>query len=211
MNRLFSTITVLLFCSCIFAQSAEDIMKKAETSFNNDGGVKANFTLAVENKAKATAESFDGTILMRGNKFFIQTPEIKVWYNGKDQWTLLSNSDEVNLTSPTEAESDAMNPSVLFKLYKNGFKATMLKDKKIQNQSYYQILLEPKTKRADLRSITVSINISNFQIKEIVMDQNNQWANKILITQYNRNQTLKDSDFVFNPKQYPTIELIDLR
>lgn len=211
MNRLFSTITALLFCCCIFAQSAEDIMKKAETSFNNDGGVKANFTLAVENKAKATSESFDGTILMRGNKFFIQTPEIKVWYNGKDQWTLLSNSDEVNLTSPAEAESDAMNPSVLFKLYKNGFKATMLKDKKIQNQSYYQIRLEPKTKRADLRSITVSINKSNYQIKEIVMDQNNQSANKILITQYNRNQTLKDSDFVFNPKQYPTIELIDLR
>lgn len=211
MNRLFSTIMALIFCCGIFAQSAEDLMKKAETSFYNDGGVKANFTLAVENKAKATSESFDGTILMKGNRFFIQTPEIKVWYNGTDQWTLLSNSDEVNLTAPAEAESDAMNPSVLFKLYKNGFKATKLQDKKVDNQNFYQIRLEPKTKRADLRSITVLINKSNFQIKEIVMDQNNQSANKIRITQYNRNQSLKDSDFIFNPKQYPNIDIIDLR
>lgn len=211
MNRLFSTIAALLLCCCVFAQSAEDIMKKAEASFNNDGGIKANFTLAVENKIKATSESFDGTILMKGNRFFIQTPEIKVWYNGKDQWTLLSNSDEVNLTSPAEAEADAMNPSVLFSLYKKGFKATMLKDKKIQNQTCYQIRLEPKTKKADLRSITVAINKANFQIREIVMDQNNQSANKILITQYNKNQSLKDSDFIFNQKLYPNIELIDLR
>lgn len=186
-------------------------MSKAETSFNNDGGVKANFTLTVENKVKATKQRFDGTILMIGNKYYIHTPEVKVWYNGTDQWTLLNNSNEVNLTSPADVESDAINPSVLFKLYKNGFKATCLKDKTIQNQAYYQIQLNPNTQRADINFITVLINKSNFQIKEIVMDQNKQSVNKILITQYNRNQTLKDSDFIFNRKQYQNIEIIDLR
>lgn len=200
-----------MFSYCLFAQSAESIMKKAEQAYINEGGVKASFTLAVENKAKATSESFDGTIVMKGSRFYIQTPEIKVWFNGKDQWTLLGNSDEVNLTAPTDAELDAMNPSVLFKLYKNGFKATLLKDKKIQNSLFYQIRLEPVVKKADMRSITVAINKSNYQVKEILMDLNNQSANKILITQYSGNQTIKESDFNFNPKQYPNIEIIDLR
>ncbi|MGL5318030.1 MAG: LolA-like putative outer membrane lipoprotein chaperone [Bacteroidales bacterium] len=211
MNRIFLTIAALFLCCTLFAQSAENIMKKAEEAFNKDGGVKANFTLAMQNRSKGTTESFDGTILMKGNRFFIQTPEIRIWFNGKDQWSLLQNSNEINLTTPGSAELDAMNPTVLFNLYKNGFKAALQKDKKIQNTPFYVIRLEPTAKRPDLRSITVAIHKSSYQIKEIVMDQTNQLLNTILITQYNRNQNLKETEFTFDEQQHPDIEVIDLR
>lgn len=199
----------MIFSSGVFAQTAEEILRKAESSFRNDGGIIADFQLSVENKNKKT-EQFDGTIKMKGSCFYIQTPDIKVWFDGKNQWTLLSNSNEVNLTQPSGAELDTMNPAVLFNLYKNGYKASKNNGDKLNSPDYYQIKLLP-VKNGDVKSILVLIDKKNYQIKEIFMALSNSSSNKIQINKYQTKQSLSDNDFKFSAKQYPDLDIIDLR
>lgn len=210
MKRLFINIFCLFLCSNIFAQSAEDILKKTESVFQKDGGITASFQILIQNKNNP-AEKSDGTLKMRGNNFTIETPDIKVWFDGKNQWTQLSNSNEVNLTAPTDNELDAMNPSVLFNLYKNGYKASKESDAKIQGKDYYQIRLIPAKTKSSIKSIRVLVGKDNYRIKQILMESANTTKNTITINKYLPNQTFTDNDFKFNTKQYPDLEIIDLR
>ena len=54
--------------------------------------------------------SSTGTMNLSGRNFHISTPEMKVWYDGKTQWSYAPSAGEVNITEPTSEELAQTNP-----------------------------------------------------------------------------------------------------
>ena len=99
-----------------FGQSAQQVLDKTAATIGRKGGASASFRL---DGGKQGAVS--GTIAIKGNKFFANTPQAKVWFDGKTQWAYLTRTDEVNISTPTQAEQMAMNPYTFINIYKSGY------------------------------------------------------------------------------------------
>ena len=116
------TLMLALVSTLSFGQNASQarsILDKAASVIGRKGGATANFSIS------GKYGNSSGTIAIKGNKFRATTPDAIVWYDGKTEWTYIKKNEEVNVSTPTEAQQQAMNPYKFITIYKNGFNLSM--------------------------------------------------------------------------------------
>ena len=151
--------------------------------------------------------SSSGSMTVAGRNFHLSTPEMKVWYDGKTQWSYLHSAGEVNVSEPTAAELAQTNPiSILSGLNKN-FSMRRLKAQAGEER----IELIPVRKTPDFSSATVTINASTSLPKEIVINDAKGHQTIIKISNIKGGKTKPAAAFRFSPSAYPGVEIIDLR
>lgn len=151
--------------------------------------------------------SSTGSMIVAGRNFSLSTPEMKVWYDGKTQWSYLHSAGEVNITEPTPAELAQTNPlSILSGLNKN-FSMRRLKAPAGEER----VELIPVRKTPDLASATVTINASTFLPKEIILKDAKGHQAIIKISSIKGAKAKPAATFRFSPAAYPGVEVIDLR
>ena len=180
------------------AQTPKSVLDKAAATITVKEGVKANFKLT------AGKGSTSGTLLLKGRKFHASTPVAIVWFDGKTQWTYVKNNDEVNISTPTEAQLQAINPYNFINLYKKGYDATLNKSGKD-----YVVHLTATDKNKKIQELFVTVNKSTYHPTQVKLLQNKKWT-VFDITDIKR-QNIPDSQFQFNSKDFPNAEIIDLR
>ena len=198
MKRIGIIMVAALMSMGSFAQSAKAVLDKAAATITAQSGVKANFKMTTANG------STSGTIAIKGKKFYATTPQAKVWFDGKTQWTYLKNNDEVNVSNPTEAQLQAINPYNFINLYKHGYSYTM-------NTAGNDYVIHLTASNADrkIKELFISVNKKTYQPKQVKMLQGKKWTtfdiNSI------KKESIPDSQFRFNAKDFPQAEVIDLR
>ena len=196
-----AAIALFTFQSSLFtanAQSAKSVLDKAAASVTVASGVKANFRMTT------TTGNTSGTIAIKGKKFYATTPQAKIWFDGKTQWTYLKNNDEVNVSNPTEAQLQAINPYNFINLYKNGYTYTM-------NTAGTNYVIHLTSNNADrkIKELFITVNKKSYEPMQVKMLQGKKWTT-FDITSIKK-EKIADSQFRFNSKDFPKAEIIDLR
>ena len=196
-----AAIALFTFQSSLFtanAQSAKSVLDKAAASVTVASGVKANFRMTT------TTGNTSGTIAIKGKKFYATTPQAKIWFDGKTQWTYLKNNDEVNVSNPTEAQLQAINPYNFINLYKNGYTYTM-------NTAGKNYVIHITSNSADrkIKELFITVNKKSYEPMQVKMLQGKKWTT-FDITSIKK-EKIADSQFRFNSKDFPKAEIIDLR
>ena len=102
---LFTLVCALLLVGNAGAQTAKQVLDKTAATISSKSGIKANFTISGNKYGNVS-----GTIAVKGRKFQATTPMAVMWFDGKTQWTYMKKNDEVNVSNPTEAQLQAINP-----------------------------------------------------------------------------------------------------
>lgn len=179
------------------ATQARKILDKTASIIGRKGGAVANFSIS------GKYGNSSGTIAIKGNKFNAKTPQAIVWYDGKTQWTYMKKNQEVNVSTPTEAQQQSMNPYKFISIYKNGFKLGM------KNVSEgWQIHLYATNQKRTIKEMYIVVG-KNYLPKTIRMRQSNGWTT-IKVTNF-KAKNLADTMFRFDAKDFPNAEVIDLR
>lgn len=198
MKRLCFLITTVLFCTVTFAQTAKSVLDKAAANITVKSGVQASF------KMTGSLGNTSGTIAVKGRKFHATTPQAIVWFDGKTQWTYMKNNDEVNVTTPTESQLQAINPYNFINLYKSGYNSTLNKSGKD-----YVVHLTASSKDKKIRELFITIDKSSYHPTQVKLLQGTKWT--IFDIKDLKKQNIPDSQFRFNAKDFPQAEVIDLR
>lgn len=193
---VFITLFVAV-CTGSLAQTARQILDRTAATMSGKGGVRANFSMS------GKFGNASGTIAVKGNKFNASTPASIVWYDGKTQWTYMKKSQEVNVSRPTEAQQQAVNPYRFIYMYKSGY---TLSSKPAAGG--WQVHLVAQNKSRSIKEMYLLVG-KNYQLRQVKMRQANGWTT-INVSNL-RSASLKDSQFRFNSKEYPNAEIIDLR
>lgn len=201
MKRLLFLLTAsLLLCVGVYGQNASQarkILDKTASIIGRKGGAVANFSMS------GKYGNSSGTIAIKGNKFNAKTAQVIVWYDGKTQWTYMKKNQEVNISTPNEAQQQSMNPYKFISIYKNGFKLSM---KNVSGG--WQIHLYAANQKRTIKEMYVTIG-KNYLPKTIKMRQSNGWTT-IKVSNF-KAKNLSDATFRFNAKDYPHAEIVDLR
>ena len=195
-KRLLLFAMSLMLSLGIQAQTAQQILDKTAATMNGRVGVRANFVMS------GAYGNTSGSIAVKGNKFNAVTPASIVWYDGKTQWTYMKNTQEVNVSNPSEGQQ-SLNPCKFIYLYKNGY---TLSSKTVSGG--WQVHLVAKNTSQSIKEMYVTVSKS-YQLKQVKMRQSNGWTT-FNVSNF-RNASIPDSQFRFNSKDYPKAEVIDLR
>lgn len=201
MKRFFILIfSVFISLGTAFADNQSDARKlldKTASMLTKKGGAQASFTISGGNIA-----SQSGTIAIKGNKFCATTSAATIWYDGKTQWTYVKANNEVNVATPNAARQQMMNPYTFLNLYKKGYKLS------VANQGTNKVVHMVAQGKKNIQEVFITINKAGTPT-QVRMKQSGKWTT-IVISNLQQKK-LADSMFVFNSKDYPKAEIIDLR
>ena len=192
-------IALLLVCAGVQAESAKRILDKAAATVSNPGGVQAHFQMI--SKQFGTT---DGDIAVKGSKFHATTSGAIIWFDGKTQWTYMKGNDEVNISTPTEAQLQAINPYNFINLYKKGYNATIN-----SSGSSHVVHLTASTAERKIKELFITVDKKSYRPTQVKLLQGKKWT--IFDITGLKKQPAADSQFRFNAKEFPHAEVIDLR
>lgn len=199
MKKFILIALVTFFTMGTSAQTAKEILDKTATVVGRKGGASANFSLTSPKYGSA-----NGTIAIKGNKFNARTAQAIVWFDGTNQWTYMKNTNEVNISKPNQAKQMSMNPYTFINIYKSGYNM----DLKVQGGKYVVHLVAQNQKRS-IAEMYIYITPKTYIPSQVKMRQGTTWSN-IYISGF-KAKSLSNNTFVFNSKDFPQAEIIDLR
>ena len=206
-TRFITLMAMLAFTLATTAQTAIDVLNSTAKKLENSGGIEATFE-ATSFQGTTEKSTTGGTIYIKEDKFKISTPEANIWFDGKTQWSLYANSDEVNVSNPTAEELQSINPYNFIHLYKHGFNHSMT-DASYNGKKCYNVHMVPQNP-LKIKEMFIVIDKASLLPYSIRIRQNNDWF-RIRVQNIKTKNKWKDHFFRFNEKDYPNVEVIDLR
>lgn len=200
-KRLFLLSLMAGLCTGVFAQKdkqAREVLDKTTSALKQAGGIQATFE-----------GSSRGTLLLKGDQFYLQTDDVQSWFDGKTQWSYLKSSEEVNVSHPTAEELQGISPYALLAAVQKGYNYRYVGSKSRNGKQGYEVILTPEHPQ-DVRTILLFVS-KTYAPLYIKVEQSNGAVNEIRVTSWQTRQPLDNSAFRFDKRNYPNAEVIDLR
>ncbi len=184
------------------------ILDKAANKIATYGDVCVEFRATTYSGTEEQGR-MEGKMSLQGMKYQLDTPEMMTWYNGLTQWTLIPENKEVNISTPTAEEIQAIHPYSFLSLYRKGYDIEV-KDSKLRDQAMYEVHLTAQKKDMPMQELYVDVRKSDYTLFCIRVRQGKSW-NRISLQTIKGGLKFSDADFTFPKEKYPDYEIIDLR
>ncbi len=213
-KTVFALVAILTFTALIpvssYAQesAARTLLDQVATKLKNAGGMQAQFQ-ATAYKGRDVAGSMSGTISVKGRKFKIVSPQVQQWFDGSTLWAIQAGSNEINVSRPTRAELQQINPYGFIDLYKQGY-VLSVSDEVHEGKPIKEVHLISKSTKNPIQEMYVSLGSDQLPFSVRVRIGKKDWM-KIRVNSLKTGIRFPDSDFVLNPSRFPNYEVIDLR
>ncbi|KAF0131046.1 MAG: outer membrane lipoprotein carrier protein LolA [Bacteroidetes bacterium] len=212
MKTFLKTLLILLILTSgsVYAQkSADDLIKQVVDKTRALKNLKIDFVYSMVNEKASINETKSGILYINGDAYRIELDGQLVISDGKTVWTYLEDSNEV-MVSNTGDGDEAMTPSTLLTSYYKDYKTTFINDKQNTSKGLKTIELKPTTGKK-FSKMQLGISESKLQLMNLSIFDNG--GN---VFTYDLNKMVADSNlsanfFQFNPKQYPGVEVVDMR
>ena len=191
---------------------AKELLDKTSAFFSQSGGMSSSFTVNVNDDVNKIKQSFEGQIVVKGEKFFLSTPDQEVYFDGKTQWTYDKNISEVSILEPKPQDIQTLNPVSVFELYKTDCTYKYKGEKTdSQKRKVQEVSLFPTNSKIDIKQVDIQINPSDSMPVFFYIVYKDKAELRIYIDKYQTKLNLPDSRFVYDAKKYPNVEVNDLR
>ncbi|HEU5290152.1 MAG TPA: outer membrane lipoprotein carrier protein LolA [Cyclobacteriaceae bacterium] len=208
---LFFSITISQFClGQTYDPQALATLEAMSKKYKAFSSFEASITSSMTNEVEGIKEEFKGKITVKGDKFRLVMDEQEIINNGTTVWTYLPAAKEVNIDN-YDPNSEDINPSKIYEIYKKGYKYLHLGDKTEAGATVEEIDLVPEKKDAQFFKIKMIIVKKDKSIQSWTMFDKSGNKYKYTISRFTPNVTVADALFTFDPKKYPGVEVIDLR
>lgn len=179
MRLIISAFLLLSFFSGnLLAQNsleAEKILASVANRYAVHNAFEGEFSMKIENEEAGISDEQDGTFLVSGEKYFLETETVDRITNGETVWTVFKEDEEVQITDFDEEEEE-FNPSTIFNFYQKGFTYPDIRDS-IVNEIPSQIIdLFPNDSQASYNKVSL-----------IIMDRNGAYIHSGIV--YSKNGT----------------------
>jgi outer membrane lipoprotein-sorting protein len=186
------------------------LLDEAVAAFDTKKGLSADFTLVLENTRDDKKENIKGKIWLKSEKFKLAVQDIETYFDGKTQTVYMKNANEVTLSNPGAEELKDINPVLLIRSYKQGYKMRYVETGTVNGKAVEIVDLYPEDLSNENSRITISIEKESKRLVSVRI-QGKDGVNTYL--QINRYlfTPLADNVFDFDYSTIKDIEVVDLR
>lgn len=213
--RMF--LTLLLFGCSVQAQppksmgssdpEAKKILDAVSAKFKTFKSVQSKFTLKIENSSNKIMGTKSGTVYMKGTKYRINVTGQEIFCDGSNVWTVDKAAKEITINK-LDPSNNTITPQKLFtNFYDKDFLYKLNSDAK----GVQEIELTPIDKSKLFHKVIVYINKATQTITSTKVFEKAGNRYTYTVSGMDTKSVIPDTQFVFNQKNYPGMEIVDLR
>lgn len=198
---LFSFITFSVFAQA--NTNANNILDKATVKINSSKGTSLNFSLTQKDKFGHVLSVSKGILKVKGSKYYLKQGSYEIYNNGAQIWNY-DGQNEVTVAK-VENDDDEVSPVQVI----TGFNKKDFDIQLTSSATIYQVQLTPVDKRKNYKQVLLYISKStNLVSKAVITDKTNAYT-EINFSGIAFNNTIPDSQFVFDPSKHPGVEVVN--
>lgn len=210
LRKILAAAMLLLLVSNAFGQrSADALLKSVADKTRAYQNLRVDFTYRMINEKAGINESTSGTLFLNGEAYKLTMDGQVVISDGKTVWTYLRESNEV-MISNAEAGEDVFTPSSLLTSYFKDFGAGFINERQNAAKGLKTIELKPKSGKK-FSKIHVGINEARQELVNMAIFDNGGNTFQYELSKMAPNQVIAKDFFRFNTKDFPGVEVIDMR
>jgi outer membrane lipoprotein-sorting protein len=211
MKRFIISLLLVLLASAniLFAQDkkAEAILAGSRTKVKSLVNMVASFNKTLELRGSSKKPVFiKGKIKMKKEKFRVELSDQLVICNGKKMWSYLIEDKEC--TESDYDPNDGFSPDRIFSITQSNMKTKYDGIQTVNGAKAEKITMLANEKRSEYFKVETWIDASKLLPVQVKIWNRNGSVVTFQITNVDTNTQLADTEFTFNPKDYPGIEVI---
>ena len=199
--RLVSLLVALALCIGSPAQNdskAEEILARAAAAYQETACLGITF-----------GGTYRGEMVLQGDCFYIDCAGVKSWFDGETLWSYVERNEEVNVSSPSQDDLNAVHPYAWISRYKSDFSCKYAGKKSYGGKQGDEVVLMPR-QESGIQRITLCLTTDSEPVHiSIYMTGGEEQSMDISGVELKRKQDI--SAFRFDRSRYPNAEIIELR
>lgn len=198
---------VALLPSLLFAQKdANAILDKAVARMKADAALQMNYDYTVYDDDDVIVYSDNGTMLLDNGCYSLLMENMKVWCDGKTQWSYMKDIDEVYITDADSEEAQNLSPLYIMEKYRDDCAVSLVSKKGIAI-----VTLKSNDGENEVDKVELYINKESYRLESLFMFMSEQGKIEVFLKDYKPNCKLGADVYRCPVKEFPSAEVIDMR
>lgn len=209
-------ILIVLLISTLFLNAQIDpaasaLLKKVSAKYKAYTSLKTDYSIKIHFADAKTDIVKKGTVHLKGPKFKMQIDEVVSICDGKNIWNYLPNEKQVQVSLYNKADGN-ISPEKFFTFWEKDYIYRVKESKVLNGKNITVIEMSPTTKKnGSIFKIDVTINASTNDLISFLIYEKNGTRTTYTLNNTTPNIPLTDAFFTFDAKQFPGVEVVDLR
>ena len=202
---LFFTVLLLLFNFSIQAQDneAKDLLNKVTTIIKGYDNITIDFKYSLNNAKENIHQDSKGNVTMKGNQYILNFMGVTKIYDGKKNFTIIPEDEEVTISAVNEEDDSAITPSKMLTFFNSGFKCTMDKLEDVKGRKIQYVKLVPNSSKDQRKDILLGIDVQTKHIYNLIETGKKGTKTVLTVNSFKTNQPLSKNQFTFVASKYP--------
>jgi len=214
---------ITLFASLIFSiiffldakaqkePKAKAVLESMSQKYQSMNGFTGNFDFIFQDQT-GSSDRQSGEIAVKGEMYRLKLPDQEIFNNGKTVWTYIVTDTykEVTINEVSQMEGE-LTPSNIYRMYESGFGYSLIGEKSYQGETAQIVELIAEKPDAPFQKVNLMINKASKDLMGWEIFDGTGGVFSYTFRDIKSDSTLDEAYFSFNEKDYPGVEVIDLR
>jgi outer membrane lipoprotein-sorting protein len=210
--HVFTLLLIAQYSICQQDPEARKILDRVAEKSKSYKSIRTDYELLIEDRKEDMQTESKGRIIIKKNKYKLESDESTVYYDGKTMWTYTPDNNEVVISEPDTLDDNFLvNPASIFDIYNRDFKYRYDGEIDGNNIKMHEIHMFPKNLEQPYSRIILHIDAGRDLLSGIKIVGKDGVDYTISLDNYITNEDIDDSVFTFSSSKHKKAEIIDLR
>jgi outer membrane lipoprotein-sorting protein len=204
-NGFFLLALTLLFSFSTQAQDkkAKALLDAVTAKIKSYDNIVIDFKYSLNNLKENINQESKGNVTMKGNKYVLNLMGVTKIFDGKFNYTINPEDEEVAISKLNEKDENAITPSKLLTFFNSGYKYTWDIPQNVKGRKIQYIKLVPNNSKDQRKEILLGIDTQTKNIYNLIEVGRNGTKTTLTVNSFKINQPLSKNQFTFDASKYP--------
>lgn len=210
MHRLVLGVVVLSFALVGSAAAQPDTLSLTDVqeAYDTLDGLEATFTQLISSDFASDTTRVEGTVLLSGNKYRVQTPDQTVITDGATTW-IYTPADSQVVVNDTGSDATQVTPKTFLTASADRYRITASTSTTRGDRPHTKLTVTASDSSSRFRDATLWVRRADRVVTRMQATDRNGSTLDLRLDDIVVNPSLQDSSFTFSPPS--GVEVVDLR
>ena len=168
--------------------------------------VQMDYTYTVYDDESQLVQADKGVIFIDNDRYALLMEFMKVWCDGKVQWSYMKDIDEVYITGADSEEAQNLSPLYIMEKYRENYSMAL-----VDKGASAMVVLTSKESEEEIERLELVIDKETARLQSLFIYMSAQGKVEVFLNNYVAKCSFGRKEYECPVNAFPTAEIIDMR
>jgi outer membrane lipoprotein-sorting protein len=200
---LLSSFLLISFSFQAQDKKAKALLDEVSAKVKSYSSIIIDFKYSLSNTKENINQDSKGNVILKGNQYVLNFMGVTKIFDGKKNYTIVPEDEEVTISKVDENDNTAVTPSKMLTFFNSGYKYSMDEVATLKGRKIQYVKLIPISSKDQRKEILLGIDKQTKNIYNLIEIGKKGTKTTLTVNSFKTNQPLSKNQFTFVKSKYP--------